>query len=378
MDCSKDLEETLEHQGFDVASGTVGLCTGVRKLPSQVYEKDIFIYDPGSAAVEGCATFEAITSKRQITDSSPQFSLEHLKSRIENGATFLTFANRVSTIISVQNAMYSWIPFMPSMAFTEDRAIIGTDFSAYPASKYAHLTPIATPHELALPVLVKMTPPEPTQYENDVFWLFGNGNNECLGVLIRRGRGHLIVLPRFISNSSTVETFLNRVVPTMYQAPGPSGLLEIFVSPREHACDMELARLLAAESEIQKRIQSARADLSKAEREKVAVIRTDQTGKQILVYYDQARRQPDAALFYLYKIIESIENKFGGEAVGIAAVGAATEWKSVKRLANESYMDARHAPKPTEVIKKWTNDDIKRSFEDTQKVVTAYFATLFK
>jgi hypothetical protein len=96
-----------------------------------------------------------------------------------------------------------------------------------------------------------------------------------------------------------------------------------------------------------------------------------------LAYHNEATRQPEVALFYLYKIIESIEHKFGGEAAGMASVGAATEWKSIKRLANESYRDARHAPKPTDIIKKWTETEIKKCFEDTEKVIMAYFATLF-
>ena len=86
--------------------------------------------------------------------------------------------------------------------------------------------------------------------------------------------------------------------------------------------------------------------MASAKRKKINVIEADETAKQIQIYYDHSLRQDDAALYYLYKVIESIENKFGGEAVGIAAVGEQVAWKAVKRLANESYRDARHAPKP--------------------------------
>ncbi|MGC2765790.1 MAG: hypothetical protein WB607_09815, partial [Candidatus Acidiferrum sp.] len=94
----------------------------------------------------------------------------------------------------------------------------------------------------------------------------------------------------------------------------------------------------ARESEqIKERQDKARIELEAAKREKSAVINKDATAKQILIYYDQAKRQDDAALFYLYKVIEAIENKYGGEAPAIKAVGAGAEWKSVKKLANESY-----------------------------------------
>jgi hypothetical protein len=58
-------------------------------------------------------------------------------------------------------------------------------------------------------------------------------------------------------------------------------------------------------------------------------------------------------------------------------VGEQTAWKAVKRLANESYRDARHAPKPGDVVKKWTNAELKQCFEDTKNVIVAYFSTLF-
>ena len=50
LDCSTDLTTKLKRQGFDVEEGTVGFCNRIRSLPSQVYEKDIFIYNPKSLA----------------------------------------------------------------------------------------------------------------------------------------------------------------------------------------------------------------------------------------------------------------------------------------------------------------------------------------
>jgi hypothetical protein len=41
LDCPEALKEKLLREGFDVEAGTVGMCTGARRLPSQVYEKDI-------------------------------------------------------------------------------------------------------------------------------------------------------------------------------------------------------------------------------------------------------------------------------------------------------------------------------------------------
>lgn len=373
LDCSASLEQKLKSQGFDVESGTVGFCTGVRKLPSQVYEKDVFIYNPTSVAkVAG-----VFITGDQFRDATPEYSLKYLQSRIEYGATFLVFVNRVSDVLRIQEIPYKWIPFMPPIESTSDKVVAVNSFSVYPDSQWRVLLPIVTKEGLALPVLQKINPPKPQDYPRDVFYLFGNGNREPLGVLILRGDGRLIVLPKFESNDAVIEAFLHRVVSNIHETKVRTGLVEMFTSPEERASEEELGKLQFIGEEIKKSQDAARVRLATATRQKSKVIHTDQTANQIMIYYGEARRQPDVALFYLYKIIEAIENKFGGETAGIVAVGAATEWKSVKRLANESYRDARHAPKPTEVIKPWSEPEIKKCFEDTEKVVMAYFATLF-
>ena len=377
LDCSDLLEQKLKAQGFNVESGTAGFCTGIRKLPSQIYEKDVIIYDPTSAAKEGSKDFQVLISPDLVKDATPQYSLTHLQSRIEGGATFLVFVNRLSDHIKIQEQPYKWIPFMPPIQFTSDKIVGVNRFDEYPDWEWKILAPIVTTDGLDLPVLQKLFPPTPQDYPRDVFHLFGNGNGDSLGVLILRGRGRLIVLPKFKSNESMIEAFLHYVVPSLYTIKTKTGLIEMFSSPAERISKEKLKELRAFEEKIQKRQEAARIDLATSTREKSNVINADETAKQILIYYDEARKQPNVALFYLYKILESIENKFGGEAAGIAAVGAKTEWKSVKKLANESYRDARHAPKPTDVIKQWSQEEIKKCFEDTEKVIVAYFMTLF-
>jgi hypothetical protein len=377
LDCSATIEKKLKDQGFDVESGTVGFCTGTKKLPSQVYEKDIIVYDPSSIATFDSGNVSVIMNPEDIKDATPQFSLAHLQSRIESGATMLVFVNRLSDHITVQERVYRWIPYMPSMQFTSDKSIGTNRFEEYPEWQQQDYAPIVTTQGLAIPVLQKLQPPKIRDYPRDLYYLFWNGQFEPVGLLLLRGQGRLIVLPKFISNDSVVETFLHRVVPKIYKIRTRSSLTEEFRSPLEAKCIDDLGNLMLAAKELGEREVAARVQLATATREKSNVIQADETARQILAYHVEATKQPDVALFYLYKIIESVEHKFGGEAAGMAAVGAATEWKSVKRLANESYRDARHAPKPTEVIKKWTETEIKKCFEDTEKVIMAYFATLF-
>jgi hypothetical protein len=377
LDCAASIEQNLKAQGFDVESGAIGFCDGVKRLPSQIYEKDVFVYNPTFLGTRAAGNTHAILSPDQVRDDTPEYSLKHLQSRVESGATLLVFVNRLSDVLSVQRMAYSWIPFMPTIEFTSDKHVVANALDGYPDSRWRVMSPIVTKDDLVLPVLQKVVPPEAQDYPRDVFYLFWNGNLDALGVLIERGRGRLIVLPTFKSNAGVIESFLHNVAPEIYDARARTGLIDMFTSPKEEAGKAELHKSLSIGDEIKKRTETARVQLATGTREKFKVIESDETAKQVMVYYSEAARQPKVALFYLYKIVESIENKFGGEAAGMAAVGAETEWKSVKRLANESYRDARHAPKPADIVKPWNDAEIKKCFEDTEKVVMAYFATLF-
>jgi hypothetical protein len=338
-----------------------------------MYEKEIFIYDPQFfARLDG-----RDLQPRDIKDWSPEYDIRYLQPQIENGATCLVFVNRLSDAIQSQNAAYSWIPFMPQISFTKDKAAEANKFDIYPHWQHAYLKPIAITHNLELPILQKLESPKPQGVHCDVFPLFQNGHGDALGLYLLRGRGALILLPRFRSNEEVIDTFLYRVMPQMYDTGSRIGLVEKYASPFQQLVSSKITELETQRTEVEEGLNHARTELATAKRQKANTIDADPTAKQVLTYYDTATRQDDVALFYLYKIIELMENKYGGEAQGIKALGCAVEWKHVKRSANESYGDIRHAPKPGDVVKKWTADDIKKCFEDTEKVILAFFATLF-
>jgi hypothetical protein len=382
LDCSESLENKLASQGFHVESGSVGYCTGVRKLPSQVYEKDLFIYNPESCSEEEpLGVLGQIGQIDNVKDLSPEYDLQYLEARIKNGAVFLPFVNRLYGIVEKQNKLYRWIPFMPPIEFTSDKIAYENSFERYPDSKLDFLSPVVTAANLSYPVMHKLKPPPKAVEDSkglDSCYLFWNGHGDCLGVIILRGSGALIVLPRFHSNEDVIDTFLHRVIPKLYGTETRTKLTDSFKSAAEGAAQKELDRLVELEERVRQEQASARIALETATRQKLKTLEEDVTAKQIQVYYDHALKQGDAAVYYLYKIIDVIENKFGGETAGIDAVGERTAWKAVKRLANESYRDARHAPKPGDVIKKWSTDELDQCIEDTKKVALAYFSTLFK
>ena len=238
LDCSEALSANLRNQGFDVESGTVGICTGARKLPSQVYEKTIFFYNPESSPSDGI-----VRNEKTIIDETPQFDLAHLQSRIDAGATFVAFLNPLFNNIALQQRLYSWIPYMPPLAFSSDKIVFANRFTDYPDCEQRALAPVVATPNLSLPVLLKLTPPEKGPYPTDVFSLYWNANGDCLGVQILRRRGRLILLPKFKSNEEMIEVFLHRVAPQLYDVNIHAVLSDTFSSPAELAAQELITKL---------------------------------------------------------------------------------------------------------------------------------------
>jgi hypothetical protein len=373
LDCPPGLTEKLKKQGYDVEAGTVGFATGKRRLPCQVYERDVFFYSPSTI----CIRAGSLVDKNQIEDASPEFDLKYLGDRIEGGATFVVFVNRLVDDLRSQNGIYSWIPFMPRIVLSKDKTVHANRFESYPDSDVRFLAPIVAPSELDLPVLQKLEVPPAQQYPRDIFPLYWNDNGDRLGVFMARGRGALIALPRFRSNESAITTFIQRVIPKMYDIKTRVGPVDRYVSSLENKAQEQVS---ACESELERvgaELEKKRVDLAAARLEKGNVILGDPTAKQILNYYDTALRQDDVALFYLYKAVELIENNHGGESGAIKKFGVSAEWKFLKKTANASYADIRHAPKPGDVIQQWSEEDIKACFDACEKIVLAYFGSLF-
>jgi hypothetical protein len=374
LDCSSDLIEKLKRQGFNVATGSIGFCSGYRQLPSQVYEKDIFIYNPRYFARNESGGYININ---QIRDYTPEYSLEYLKDHIFRGAIFLIFINRIADDLEKQNEAYNWIPFMPRIDFTKDHQLIayrvGEDYN------YKYLAPIVLEKELKTPALQKITPPKPAQYTHppDVIPLIFNRNYEVLGIFIKRGKGELIILPEYKSNNEIISTFLNRVMPNLYSLETHVNFIDQFLSPEEKEIHDKIHNIENAIEGANEDLEEAKEKLTSATRNKIQTIKNDETAVLILNYYDLATQQDDVSLFYLYKIIEALEKKYGSEREAKNILGSNKEWNLIGKTANVSYADIRHAPKPGEKIKEWTEEEIKECFQASEKIIDNYLSTLF-
>jgi len=374
LDCSKELAEKIKRQGFDVNSGTIGFCNKKRQLPSQVYEKDIFIYNPRSFKKDERGLY---IESDDIEDLTPEYSLDYLSEHIKRGATFLIFINHVADDIEKQNEAYDWIPFMPEAHFTKDHQPIAMRVSE--DLNYKYLAPIILQKNLRIPVLQKIKPPKPEQYvyPPDVFYLFFNRNYEILGVFIKRGLGQLIILPEYQNNEEIVGIFLNRIMPKIYNLETKINLIDQFLSPEELTIINEVREAEGVIQQANEMLEVAKEKLVSANRNKIQIIKNDETAVLILNYYELATQQDDVALFYLYKIIEALEKKYGSEKGAKDLLKCNTEWNLIGEKANASYADIRHAPKPGEKIKEWTEKDIKACFVATEKIINTYLSILF-
>ena len=61
-------------------------------------------------------------------------------------------------------------------------------------------------------------------------------------------------------------------------------------------------------------------------------------------YFEQALHEPKHTMYYLYKLVETVEGHFGGEQNAIRALDARALIKGLKSDANRIQYDQRHAP----------------------------------
>jgi hypothetical protein len=370
LDCSSTLTERLRRQGFDVSTGTIGFCTGIRQLPCQVYEKDVIIYNPSMVAC-GMGGYGYI-SKTDIRNCTPEYDLIHLHDHILRGATILIFVNYVAKDLDTQNQAYKWIPLMPLIGRTKDERI-----HTYPLvqGNYKYLAPIISETYIKKPVLQKLFSRVPSVCH--YIPLLKNLNNATVGVLAEQCEGRLIIMPECQSNEDIINTFLNRVIPKLYDLEVRTNLIDKFESPEEGIARNAIQKTNKQMQVLGEAIESENEKLSAARRKKIETVKKNEIATRILNYHNLAMQQEDVALFYLYKIIEVLEKKFGGEKEAKGKLGCNIEWNLIGKVANASYADIRHAPKPGERIREWTQDEIDDCFKAAEKIIHAYLATLF-
>jgi hypothetical protein len=291
LDCSSTLVERLKRQGFDVVAGTIGFCTGSRYLPCQVYERDILVYNPYSVGV----------TIGSYLDSTPEYSLKHLHRHIQRGATVLVFVNHLTDYSPQQNQVYSWLPFMPEMQSTKDEKVF---INPHLQRNFRFLAPIVSEGYVKIPVLQKLV--TPSLLEGNYIPLLYNLNDEVIGAFRQCAEGRLIILPQCQSNEDIINTFLNRVIPKLYNLEVRTNFIDKFVSPEEGIAQDAIQKTNEQIQELNEAIEAENEKLNAARRKKIQTVEKDETATRVLMYHKLASQQEDVALFYLYKVIGRI------------------------------------------------------------------------
>jgi hypothetical protein len=381
LDCSKNLEEKLKRQGFDVASGSVGYVSGTQQLPGPVYEYDVIIYNPTGTFPSAFNSGDVLERNYQLSVLREQnaANVEPLWSHVQSGAIVLIFINDLPDGFDFLNTAYSWVPNMPQIAATQDfkPCILEPEHLAANqtfADAIGELSPLLTIDDLKRPVRQKIV--LNTVFDNAAP-LFINRQWDYLGLSLKAGRGRIIALPQYVDNEYVISNFLNRVLPRLYTGPTRRDIVDVFVSPIEQAAKQEIQSVESERQTLDERLEKAKEQLAFGERSKRKTIESDETAARIISYYKTATQQEDVALFYLYKIIDALENKFGGATAAKQTLGNDADWRLIGKIANASYGDIRHAPKPGEKIKEWTKEEIDECFGAAERILKAYFTSLF-
>lgn len=100
--------------------------------------------------------------------------------------------------------------------------------------------------------------------------------------------------------------------------------------------------------------------------------------RQCYDYMQAAREAEEDYLFFLYKLVETVEDEFGGEGKATKPIDRKADIKFIKRLANESRRDVRHPPKESERAESPSKGDRKHSFDCARRVLHVFEDKIYR
>jgi len=372
LDCSEALRKELEARGYDVSAGTTGYCTGVRSLPRPIYECDVLVYNPTTQNPKVPIKEEAIADKTPVIS----FSQDTLAKHISSGGHWLVFANKVSEDPARQG--FAYLPFVPGvrdMAFTQDTKTSMSKGLGDLRHMDKYLPVFRAPKVLPikLPVLVKLD----SSHDNFTT-ILENARGEALAGLFWWQFGEVLFLPTLENNDNAVLFYMTHIFPKFKHSATPKTLEDEFISPAEADLRAKDDELFVQYGMLEDFYNENKKKLFEATQEKLKLIAADETARWAIECYKEAQEDPARAAGPLFKVLEAIGNKYGNDtAAKLILVDCNAEWNTLKELTNRSDKNARHLPKPGEVVKPLTEDEIRRCFDAAKKMILAYLRALF-
>ena len=95
-------------------------------------------------------------------------------------------------------------------------------------------------------------------------------------------------------------------------------------------------------------------------------------------YLQDAREDEQRGVMLMYKLVETVEQWFGSEKETCRALGIQKDLKTIKRLANDSSRDERHAPDLRKPVEPLSPIQRAEAIECARRVLRAFETSLLK
>lgn len=380
LDCDESLVKRLAKKGFEVSSGTMGFCDGKRSIPVALYEQDIIFYNPNN--IDFALKAEKAESdnnkglfyvKGVVNETSEVVVGEDIRDFLKRSGVIVAFFNELSqNDIRTEYAVQSWIPNVPYPFPTNDRVINKTlDIENKTAKAFYYLFKDFTPK---LPVKRKSV--YHSEYIYPDFFL-KNQRRDILASSYEVDNGLVIVLPEFKSNDDIIVHFMDYIYPALYEIkPNLPDFLELHKTSKIQLLTDERGIKKKQLEGIEKAIISKNSQIVEEYNRIEDKIRKDAIAVSLLGYLDDILDNKLNAWYPAYKITEKVFDYFGSEAEAKKALRLNEEINFIRRIANETHRDTRHAPKPGEIVNPPKKVDIDQIINFSRNIVKKYIDKL--
>lgn len=375
LDCDESLAKKLTNKGFKVSTGTMGFSDGKRNIPVALYEQNIIFYNPTN--IEFALKAEKAKSEKDqgrlhikgiINETSEVIVGEDITDFLKRSGVIVTFFNALSKDdIKTEYAVQSWIPNVPFSFPTKDRDLINTVNSD-------------DEQEKAFYYLFKdFSPKLPTKrksiYHSDYIYpdyFLENQRRDIIASSYKTDDGLVVVLPEFEDNNKVMLHFMDYVYLALYEIkPNLPDFLELQKTSKiKTLTDKRLVKQKLLE-ETKKEIININTQITEEYNRVENIVKKDPLAASLLGYLEDILDNKLNSWFSAYKITEKVFDYFGNEAEAKKALGLSKEINFIRRIANETHRDTRHAPKPGEVINPPKKEDVDKIVVFSRNIVKA-------
>lgn len=375
LDCNQALGSLLKKKGFEVSLGSMGFNDGKRNFPVALYEQNIIFYNPQK--ISFLKTRSVVEDKgryyiRGVINETPEVRTSDIKDFFKNSGMLVVFFNPHDVDSQKEQALYSWIPKIPLLLRTKDREFKKTlDFENEDHIPFRSLFRDFSP---SLPIQRCTNYIEEFTYPN-IF--LRNARGDTLASSYKVDNGVVVVLPVFPSNNEVMEHIVTHTYPKLFNVePDLPNYLSLKKSPKLISLEKELADCKEEIRKITLKIGKLNEQVIQENNRIEKIIKQDSAAVKTIGYLEDMMDDPSQSWYPAFKITETLFDHFGGESATKSAIDNNTKFNFIRKIANESFRDTRHSPKPGEVVSPPTDEEIKKIVKYSLALVKTYLEYL--